>query len=152
MRFQFFFVAALLGLTASAPSKRTSPITEPVAGTVITTGTSIPFNYNDVNPCYSGFAAITVWLSDAEPTGLDGNGNLAAGTFIEEFGSFLIPNFGLDPQPGFPVPPTSLVIPDISSYSSGSALYLTVVEANEPGACPPGYPGYEFFSVGLVVA
>ncbi|KAJ7763418.1 hypothetical protein B0H16DRAFT_1279876, partial [Mycena metata] len=112
-------------------------ITEPVAGTVITTGTSIPFNYEDENPCHSGYTAITVWLSDAEPTGLDGNGNLAAGTFIEEFGSFLNPNFGLHPLPGTTVPPTSLVIPDISSYSFGSAQYLTVVEANEVGSCPP---------------
>ncbi|KAJ7040576.1 hypothetical protein C8F04DRAFT_888889, partial [Mycena alexandri] len=100
----------------------------PVAGTAITTGTSIPFNYVDLNPCHAGYTPITVWLTDAVPTALDGSGDLPAGTFIEEFGSFLIGNFGLPPLAGFSVPPSSLVIPDISGHSSGSALYSTVVE------------------------
>ncbi|KAJ7040601.1 hypothetical protein C8F04DRAFT_1253920 [Mycena alexandri] len=149
----FLFVVALFGLTAGAPSKRAGPITEPVAGTSITTGTSIPFNYNDLNECHEGYTPITVWLSDSVPTGLDGNGNLPAGTFIEEFGSFLIGNFGGLPH-FLALPPTSLVIPNISSYSSGSALYLTVVETNQAGTCPPGGQpaSYEFFSVQLAVA
>ncbi|KAJ7717795.1 hypothetical protein B0H16DRAFT_1243123, partial [Mycena metata] len=98
----------------------------PVAGTSITTGTSIPFSYADLNECHEGYTPITVWLSASQPTSLDSNGNLPAGTFIEEFGSYLIANFGLAPLPT--PPPTSLVIPDISSYSAGTDLYLTVVE------------------------
>ncbi|KAJ7021296.1 hypothetical protein C8F04DRAFT_1273901 [Mycena alexandri] len=97
----------------------------------------------------------TVWLTDAVPTALDGNGDLPAGTFIEEFGSFLIGNFEPPPLAGFSVPSSSLVIPDISGYSSGSALYLTVVETSPANACPPGVgqpASYEFFSVELVVA
>ncbi|KAJ7024058.1 hypothetical protein C8F04DRAFT_1303384, partial [Mycena alexandri] len=141
MQFRFLFVAALFGLNAGAPSKRTSPITEPVTGTSITTGTSIAFSYADLNECHEGYTPITVWLSASAPTSLDSSGNLPAGTFIEEFGSYLIANFGEFPAIGLPhfprPPPTSLVIPDISSYSAGTDLYLTVVETNQAGTCPP---------------
>ncbi|KAJ7187302.1 hypothetical protein C8R46DRAFT_287742 [Mycena filopes] len=159
MRLQLTSIVALVGLAAAAaapvtPRGGAGSITAPADGTSITTGASFPFSYADSNSCHEGYTPITVWLTDAQPTGLDGNGDLPAGSFIEEFGSYLIGNFGLSPLPGFPVPPTSLVIPDISAYAPGTPLYLTVVETALAGTCPPGNQpaSYGFTTIGLVVA
>ncbi|KAJ7929756.1 hypothetical protein B0H13DRAFT_2180992 [Mycena leptocephala] len=159
MHFLLSIVAALAGFSAvtAAPNvvKRAGSITAPASGTSIATGDSIPFNYIDSNWCHEGYTPITVWLSDSAPTGLNATGELPEGTYIDYFGEYLIPNFGLGPLPGSTVPPTSLTIPDISGYSAGSPLYLTVVETALAGTCPPGngVPAqYQFATVSLVVA
>ncbi|KAJ7232180.1 hypothetical protein B0H12DRAFT_1145882 [Mycena haematopus] len=155
MYFVVSVVAAFAGFSAAAatPVKRT--ITEPVAGTSISTGASIPFNYVDSNWCHEGYTPITIWLSDSAPTGLNATGQLPEGTYIEYFGYYLIGNYGLGPLPGYSVPPTNVTIPDISGYPSGSSLFLSVVETALAGTCPPGngVPAqYAFSSVPLVVA
>ncbi|KAJ7328714.1 hypothetical protein DFH08DRAFT_633147, partial [Mycena albidolilacea] len=127
-------------------------ITEPVAGTSISTGASIPFSYADSNWCHEGYTPITIWLSATAPTSLNATGQLPEGTYIQYFGEYLIGNFGLAPLPGHPVPPTSVTIPDISGYSAGSTLFLSVVETAQAGECPPGngVPAqYEFTTVSL---
>lgn len=162
MHFLLSTVAALAGFSAvaAAPNvvKRAGSITAPASGTSIASGGSIPFNYIDLNWCHEGYTPITIWLSDSAPTGLNATGELPEGTYIDYFGEYLIPNFGmscvkltshefvhssfryplgLGPLPGSTVPPTSLTIPDISGYSAGSPLYLTVVETALAGTCPP---------------
>jgi hypothetical protein len=88
------------------------------------------------------------------PTALNATGGLPEGTYIEYYGNYLEDNFSsfkssqaayfpaltcppfsdIGPLP--PVPPTSLTIPDISSYPTGSNLFLSVVEEALPGTCP----------------
>ncbi|KAJ7722655.1 hypothetical protein DFH07DRAFT_971838 [Mycena maculata] len=157
MRFFFASIAALAGFAAvsAAPKfKRAGGITEPVAGTSISTGSSIPFDYFDDNSCEEGYTPITIWLSQSAPTALNSTGGLDPGTFIEYYGQFLINNFG-PPLPVLqPVPPTSLTIPDISSFAVGSSLFLTVVEEALPGTCPGGVDQparYDFATVSLTV-
>jgi uncharacterized protein YraI len=98
MRFFVSTVAALIGFCAAvnaAPSKRAGSITEPVAGTSISTGASIPFSYADSNWCHEGYTPITIWFSDSAPTGLNATGQLPEGTYIQYFGEYLIGNFGM---------------------------------------------------------
>ncbi|KAJ7232181.1 hypothetical protein B0H12DRAFT_1145883 [Mycena haematopus] len=154
MRFAVSVLAALAGFSAAAATPA-GLITEPVAGTSISTGASIPFNYVDSNWCNEGYTPITIWLSDSAPTGLNATGQLPEGTYIEYFGYYLIGNYGLGPLPGYSVPPTNVTIPDISGYSSGFPLFLSVVETAGPESCPPGNGApaqYRFTSVSLVVA
>ncbi|KAJ7457360.1 hypothetical protein FB451DRAFT_1047454, partial [Mycena latifolia] len=107
----------------------------PLASTTIGLGESIAFNYADSNWCHAGYTSITMWLSEAEPSGLNATGSLPDGTYIEYFGRYLIANFGLSAIE--PIPPANLTIPDISDYPSGSILYFTVVETAPANACPP---------------
>ncbi|KAJ7812834.1 hypothetical protein B0H13DRAFT_2470227, partial [Mycena leptocephala] len=121
--------------------------------TSITSGGSIPFSYVDSNWCHEGYTPITIWLSQAAPTGLNATGDLPDGTYLEYFGRYLITNFGLPVRQ--PLPPTSLTIPNISNFSVGSMLFLSVVEEAQPGTCPGGVSQpaqYEFTSVSLSVA
>ncbi|KAJ7678350.1 hypothetical protein B0H17DRAFT_1015591 [Mycena rosella] len=146
-------IAALVGLCAvsAAPNVKRS-ITSPSEGTSITSGESTPFNYVDSNWCHEGYTPITLWLSETAPTGLNDTGSLPEGTYIEYFGRYLIANFGLSALQ--PVPPTSVTIPDISSYPSGSTLYFSVVEEALEGTCPGGvsHPAeFQFTSVPLTV-
>ncbi|KAJ6542087.1 hypothetical protein DFH09DRAFT_1174604 [Mycena vulgaris] len=154
MRFLSTCVAVLAGLSAvtAAPNSKRG-VGEPSTGTSITSGESIPFNYVDSNWCHEGYTPITMWLSEAAPTGLNATGDLPEGTYIAYFGRYLIANFGLSTMQ--PVPPTSVTIPDISSYPAGSTLYFTVVETALAGTCPGGVnhpPEYEFIVVPLTVA
>ncbi|KAJ7800626.1 hypothetical protein B0H14DRAFT_3490481 [Mycena olivaceomarginata] len=90
--------------------------------------------------------------SGTAPTALNATGGLPEGTYIEYYGNYLEDNFNIRPLP--PVPPTSLTIPDISSYPTGSNLFLSVVEEALPGTCPGGVSQpaqYEFTSVSLMV-
>ncbi|KAJ7653371.1 hypothetical protein B0H17DRAFT_397173 [Mycena rosella] len=137
MHFLFPSIAALAGLSAvaAAPNVKRS-ITAPSTGTSISSGESIPFNYVDSNWCHEGYTPITLWLSDAAPTGLNATGDLPDGTYIAYFGRYLIANFGIPAMQ--PVPPTSVTIPDISCYPAGSTLYFSVVEEAQEGTCPGG--------------
>ncbi|KAJ6579383.1 hypothetical protein B0H10DRAFT_2198706 [Mycena sp. CBHHK59/15] len=112
-------------------------------------GESIAFGYANSNWCHGGYTPITVWLSESVPTSLNSSGELPEGTYIEYYGQFLIPNFGLPPLP--PTAPATITIPDISSYSSGSDLYVSVVET--ANTCPPGNqpPQYEYSTVAVTV-
>ncbi|KAF7333414.1 hypothetical protein MVEN_02357200 [Mycena venus] len=95
-------VAALFGFSAvtAAPSKRSGGITQPADGTSVSTGDSIPFQYNDGNWCHEGYTPITIWLSESAPTGLNATGQLPEGTYIDYFGEYLNANFGLPPDSG----------------------------------------------------
>ncbi|KAF8184094.1 hypothetical protein K438DRAFT_1724181 [Mycena galopus ATCC 62051] len=137
MHFLIATVAALAGFSAvaAAPSKRAGTITEPVTGTSISTGASIAFNYDDSNWCHEGYTPVTIWLSESAPTALNSTGQLPEGTFIDYFGEYTIANFGISSATC--PPPTSLTVPDVSAYSSGSTLFLSVVETAQAGACPP---------------
>ncbi|KAJ6486477.1 hypothetical protein C8R47DRAFT_1216587 [Mycena vitilis] len=139
MQFHSLLIAALTGLSAiaAAPLKRNGLINEPVPGTSIRSGTVLPFDFeND-----------TI-------NGLNSTGELDPGTYIEYYGYYLQPNLGTGPLPGYPVPPNNLTIPDVSSYSSGTTLYLTAVETTVAGACAPGVNPAEYASttVPLIVA
>ncbi|KAJ7450042.1 hypothetical protein B0H11DRAFT_2078207 [Mycena galericulata] len=153
MRSVFISLVALAGFAAvgAAPTKRAGTITEPASGASISTGASIPFNYDDLNWCHEGYTPITIWLTASEPTGLNATGGLE-GSYIDYYGQYFIANFGLPTLQ--PVPPTSLTIPDISSFTAGSTLFLSVVEEAQPDTCPGGVSQpaqYEFTSVPLTV-
>ncbi|KAJ6549471.1 hypothetical protein B0H10DRAFT_1713642, partial [Mycena sp. CBHHK59/15] len=102
-------------------------ITAPTSGATVTSGASVSFTYQDSNWCEGGYSPITVWLTDYAPTTdtLNSTGQFTDATYY--FGAYLIGNFGLPPI-GDPVPPATLTMPDISSYTSGSDMYLAVVE------------------------
>ncbi|KAJ7765112.1 hypothetical protein B0H14DRAFT_3510258 [Mycena olivaceomarginata] len=145
-------LATLVALVVASSSKRAGTIDAPTAGTSISTGSSIPFGYGAANWCHNGYSPITIWLSGTVPTALNATGGLPEGTYIEYYGNYLEDNFNIGPLP--PVPPTSLTIPDISSYPTGSNLFLSVVEEALPGTCPGGVSQpaqYEFTSVSLMV-
>ncbi|KAF8197734.1 hypothetical protein K438DRAFT_1824568 [Mycena galopus ATCC 62051] len=153
MQFLAVLVAALAGASTAAavPSKR--GIVEPSAELSVSSGSVMPFSYVDVNWCHEGYTPITVYLSDAAPTGLNATGGLADGTYMASFGPYLIPNYGLAPLAGSVVPPQNLTIPDLSAFTAGSALYLTVVETAVAGTCPPGdQPAqYQYTTTALTV-
>ncbi|KAF7312028.1 hypothetical protein MIND_00214800 [Mycena indigotica] len=133
-------------------------ITSPSTGTLVSNvgGDAIPFAYSDSNWCHNGYSTTTAWLLDYEPT----TANIDAATGlpsnpIYQFGTYLIPNFGLPPLSGSnPPPPSTLTTPALApAYASGRSLYLAVIETAT--ACPPGVnipPQYGVTSVKLVVA
>lgn len=126
MRFLFTALTALAGLavvTAAPNVKRAGSITEPAAGTSISTGDSIPFNYIDLNWCHEGYTPITIWLSDSAPTGLNATGDLPEGTFIKYYGQFLIANFGSSPE-----------------LPAHFFDFIPSVRPSHPATCPPYEP------------
>ncbi|KAF7327386.1 hypothetical protein MKEN_00316300 [Mycena kentingensis (nom. inval.)] len=147
MRFQALLAASLALLVSAVPRPRTissnhGTITSPIASTLIANSGSIPFAYADSNWCHDGYSSVSVYLLDFEPTtaNIDADtGLFADAEVIAQLGTYLIPNFGLSPlpPPSNPPPPSTLTIPDLSSfgYQSGTAMYLTVVETAT--ACPP---------------
>ncbi|KAF7330202.1 hypothetical protein MVEN_02457300 [Mycena venus] len=143
MRFTVSLLAPLLGAAFAAAanvprviSQNHGTIAAPATGAVATSGGSFPFSYLDSNWCEGGYTPITVWLLDHAPTtaSLNSTGQFTDAKYY--FGPFLIGNFGLPPiGPTLP-PPSTLTMPDLSGYPSGSAMYVAVVEtANN---CPPG--------------
>ncbi|KAF7317161.1 hypothetical protein HMN09_00450900 [Mycena chlorophos] len=131
-------------------------ISAPTAGASAASGASIPFAYIDNNWCHDGYSTITVWLTDAEPTANDVNSTSGElDDALYQFGTYLIPNFGLQNLPGSTPPPSTLTIPDLatSNIASGANLFLAVVETAT--ACPPGInipPQYGLTTVSLVAA
>ncbi|KAJ7226851.1 hypothetical protein GGX14DRAFT_99005, partial [Mycena pura] len=121
----------------AAPSKRSAgTIAAPLSGTAISSGEAVAFTYHNVNQCEAGYTAISVWLSVDAPATLNASGGLD--DYVDFFGNYLIGNFGLPPLSGSaPPPPPTLMMPDLSSYASGTALYFTVVETIAAHSCPP---------------
>ncbi|KAJ6577149.1 hypothetical protein B0H19DRAFT_1118336 [Mycena capillaripes] len=113
-------------------------IVKPTTGTVVTSGESLPFSYQNRNWCEAVHSPISIWLLDFQPT--DGNLNMTGqfpdATITHFFGAYDIGNFG-DPALG-PLPPATLIIPDVSGFPVGSDLYLAVVETSPAGSCPTG--------------
>ncbi|KAJ7215700.1 hypothetical protein B0H12DRAFT_354417 [Mycena haematopus] len=142
MRFSVALLTPLFAAFAAAAnlprviSPNHGTLTAPTTGTVVTSGATFPFNYQDSNWCEGGYTPITVWLLDYAPTtaNLNATGQFSDAAFY--FGPFLIGNFGLPPIGPTPVPPSTLTLPDVSAYPVGSEMYVAVVEtANN---CPPG--------------
>ncbi|KAJ6577537.1 hypothetical protein B0H19DRAFT_985144 [Mycena capillaripes] len=141
MRFSASLLAPLFAAVAlAAPnvprviSTNHGTIAHPTSGTVLTSGATFSFSYQDSNWCEGGYTPITVWLLDSAPTtaNLNSTGQFPDATYY--FGAYLIANFGLPAMN--PVPPATLTMPDVSGFAVGSAMYLAVVEtANN---CPPG--------------
>ncbi|KAJ7055617.1 hypothetical protein C8F01DRAFT_454593 [Mycena amicta] len=121
-------------------------IQAPVAGTVISSGSVIDFLFSgNIGACHQGFTPIFVYLTpQADPT-IDFSTGDVEGTVVENYGEFLLDNVGIGHLPGLPpLAPSNLTIPDISSFASGSALYLTVVQEILPRNCPAGVNPAEY--------
>ncbi|KAF8207023.1 hypothetical protein K438DRAFT_1962660 [Mycena galopus ATCC 62051] len=141
MRFSVVLAPLFAAFAAAANLPRTistnhGTLTAPATGTVVTSGQSFSFNYEDSNWCEGGYTPITVWLLDYAPTtaNLNATGQFSDATFY--FGKYFIGNFGLGPIAGDPVPPSTLTMPDVSAYAIGSTMYVAVVET--ANTCPPG--------------
>ncbi|KAJ6468313.1 hypothetical protein C8R45DRAFT_1018268 [Mycena sanguinolenta] len=142
MRFSAALLAPVFAAFAAAAnvprviSSNHGTITAPTTGTIITSGQTFPFGYQDSNWCEGGYTPITVWLLDYAPTtaNLNATGQFDDAAFY--FGPFLIGNFGLPPIGSDPPPPSTLTTPDVSAYAIGSEMYIAVVET--ANTCPPG--------------
>ncbi|KAF7340791.1 hypothetical protein MSAN_02108200 [Mycena sanguinolenta] len=147
-----FTLASALAVAAVFSKRSAGSIVAPTAASSINSGSVIPFNYVDLNWCHEGYTPITVYLSETQPTSLNATGGVTE--YMASYGPYLIPNYGLAPLSGSQVPPQNLTMPDISAYTSGSALYLSVVETALAGTCPPGnQPAqYQFSTTSLTVA
>ncbi|KAF5387495.1 hypothetical protein D9757_006510 [Collybiopsis confluens] len=155
---------ALAACVAAAPSRMASrqvlsghgTLSAPTSGLVVAQGSSFPFAFQDSNWCEDGYSTITVWLTENAPTASSLNGTtgqLLDGQFIHYFGQYLIPNFGLPALSGTTPPPSTLVLPTLSSdVTTGDEIYLAVVETGTN--CPPGLhvpPQYEITSLPVVI-
>ncbi|KAJ7059725.1 hypothetical protein C8F01DRAFT_1084855 [Mycena amicta] len=130
--FSFLSLAlALAAVAVAVPNKRqdAGTIRAPAAGTTISSGATIPFDFADgSSPCMEGYTPIFVYLTPQANPALNATGGVE-GEVTQYYGEYLIAHFGLGPLGnGPPPPPANLTIPDISSFASGSQLYLTVVE------------------------
>lgn len=146
--------ALTTSLAASVPLRRQDvvaahgSISLPGTYDAIAPGATFNFGFDSVNYCESGYEPVTIWLLETPPTVEDmtTNGTFATGTYLFEFGEWLVPNFGL-PEQDPPPPPSSLAMPDFSTQEYGSlffsnaTFYLTVVETylDCPGNVPKEY-------------
>ncbi|KAI0932786.1 hypothetical protein AcW2_001316 [Taiwanofungus camphoratus] len=140
------------GHGAGTPTKRQIIISAhgiidaPSANTTIAPGATFAFEYSVANACESGYSPLTVWLLQQPPSDddLTSDGVFAEGTYLYEFGKYLVPNFGLPAMSDPPPPPSNLSMPDFSSPEEGSLVfsnatfYFTVVETYRD--CPPDIP------------
>lgn len=95
-------LSVFIGQAASLPAKRQTVV--PVQGSVaapssnddIAPGATFDFNFESVNYCESGYEPITVYLLEQPPSSddLTSDGTFAEGSYLYEFGEWLIPNFG----------------------------------------------------------
>ncbi|CCM05548.1 uncharacterized protein FIBRA_07775 [Fibroporia radiculosa] len=148
-------VSALVGHAASVPTKRQyvvpshGSIVAPSGNASIVPGAIFDFDFDSINYCESGYEPITVWLLEQEPTDADvtSDGVFPNGTYLYNFGEWLIPNFGLPAEQTPPPPPSTLTMPDFSTAAFGglifsnATLYLAVIETYMD--CP-GYVAKEY--------
>ncbi|KAL0569433.1 hypothetical protein V5O48_012537 [Marasmius crinis-equi] len=140
----------LLSLGAlAAPSLEVRQITNnhgsiqsPASGSLVSSGSSFDFKYNQADWCHDGYSPFTVWLTDSAPSAANVNstGGFSEGTYTYFFGQFLAANFGLPPMS--PVAPTSLTLPAMNGRAQGTQMYLSVIETARdcpPGGVPPQY-------------
>lgn len=91
------------GHGAGTPTKRQIIISAhgiidaPSANTTIAPGATFAFEYSVANACESGYSPLTVWLLQQPPSDddLTSDGVFAEGTYLYEFGKYLVPNFGM---------------------------------------------------------
>ncbi|KAJ4478990.1 hypothetical protein J3R30DRAFT_2699246 [Lentinula aciculospora] len=164
----FSFVAKMLTTATilySALSACTAPnprqvrnghgtLSAPSSGSIVSQGSSFPFEFQDSNWCEDGYSAITVWLTNYAPTtsSLNSTGQFPEGEYSWYYGEYLIPNFGLPVLSGSTPPPSSLVLPESLNLSPGDEAYLAVVETGTN--CPPGLnipPQYELTDLVMTV-
>ena len=69
---------------------------EPANSSIIEGGADFDFLYYNSNYCHSGYSQISVYLSTSAPTDGDvtNEGGLADGSYVVDFGTYLIANFG----------------------------------------------------------
>ncbi|EJF58489.1 hypothetical protein DICSQDRAFT_173001 [Dichomitus squalens LYAD-421 SS1] len=125
----------------AAPSQGAHGVTvRPADGETVVAGAPFPFEYAPANACHDGYTPIGVYIGREAPSfekDVQDNGHLRPGSFIFQFGDWLIPNFGLPPsQP--PPPPPAIFLPEFPNVANNTKLYLTVVETSID--CPPGPP------------
>lgn len=145
-------VAASTILPRQNQSPETGSLVSPTSGTEIAPGASFAFEYGANDWCHQGYSNFVVYLTPgpdaptyADVTSTAGNtqnseGELEEGTYLYNFGRFLVANFGL-PSMGTP-PPSTLTMPNLlmlngTSYSDAT-FYITVVESFSD--CPPNIP------------
>ncbi|EMD31579.1 hypothetical protein CERSUDRAFT_100249 [Gelatoporia subvermispora B] len=116
----------------------TGDLATPADGTVISSGATYNFGYENVNGCESGYSPITVWILASPPVFADLNttGEFNSSDCLFSYGEYLIPNFGLPAMSSPPPPPSTLEMPDLGVPSGD--VYLAVVESLID--CPPDIP------------
>ncbi|KAI0326375.1 hypothetical protein GY45DRAFT_1285588 [Cubamyces sp. BRFM 1775] len=114
---------------------------EPANDSIIQGDADFDFLYYNSNYCHSGYSQISVYLSTSVPTNDDvtNEGGLADGSYVVDFGTYLIANFGLPPMQ--PTPPPTLVMPTLGDVASGTTLFFSVVETYN--VCP-GHIEFEY--------
>jgi len=152
LSFSWTYAALSLGLTLFANQASAGTLSSPSNGLVVATGDSFSFAYEDSNWCEDGYSEITVWITDYAPTTANLNSTGEFDVYSYYYGAYLIPNFGLSELSGYSLPPSSLVLPEMSGIVSGDEVYLAVVETG--AACPPGVdipPQYRVTDASIVV-
>ncbi|TFK86132.1 hypothetical protein K466DRAFT_600563 [Polyporus arcularius HHB13444] len=127
--------AILAGVCASqtvVPDHGTT--TAPADGAAIAPGDSFPFSFQPApfgtQVCFSAYDGVNIYLSTSPPTAADVTNTsctLASGSFVSDFGSYVVPHFsGLPPVgPGFP--PSTFTMPTLN-VTDDTTLYLSVIE------------------------
>ena len=69
---------------------------EPANASIVEGGADFDFLYYNSNYCHSGYSQISVYLSTSAPTNNDvtNEGGLVDGSYVVDFGTYLIANFG----------------------------------------------------------
>ncbi|KAI0325027.1 hypothetical protein GY45DRAFT_1261671 [Cubamyces sp. BRFM 1775] len=152
MRFTTFILAALCSSVVSAtalPKRQTPAIWQsPFSGTLVSPtvdqpialGGEFPFEFDVSSWCEPAFAPFTVYLTAGrEPpvfANVTASGALAPGTFIFNFGKFVVSRFGLSTSS--PPPPSTLIMPAPealnTTFRTESRFYLSIIE--EFDGCP----------------
>jgi len=142
MKLSAFLSAAILialpanaGLIRRASVSSGGTISKPTVDSAAVAGSSIDFDYLNVNQCESGYSPISTWLLDHAPSTSEvtSSGTFASGDFLATLGNFLIPNFGLPPMTTPPPPPSTLTVPTVSAPDG--PLFFAVIETFL--SCPP---------------
>ncbi|TFK85693.1 hypothetical protein K466DRAFT_566475 [Polyporus arcularius HHB13444] len=119
-------------------------IVSPVANDTIVPGVEFPFEYDISNWCESAYSPFTVYLTEAPPSfdNVTTDGTLAPGTYIHNFGTYLVSNFGLPLSDDAKSPPPSFVLPEaIARVYPITQRFFSVVQ--EYDGCP-GHIAKEF--------
>ncbi|CDO71749.1 hypothetical protein BN946_scf184920.g33 [Trametes cinnabarina] len=139
-----FLLATLVPATAlpkRQPSTWESPfpgtILSPTRGQLFQFGSELPFAYQVSSWCEPAFAPFTVYLTAGpNPPVFDNvtaDGTLADGSYLVDFGKFVVSRFGL-PSPG-PAPPSTLTMPLLNvDFTVVSPFFIAVIE--EFQGCP----------------
>ncbi|KAI0735831.1 hypothetical protein C8Q76DRAFT_792337 [Earliella scabrosa] len=165
MRSFILVAASLLAVLGSATvlpkreiwqSPFTGEIVAPSTNEVIVEDVAFPFNYKTSSWCQASFEPFEVYLTQGEAPppfeDVTEDGVMADGSYVYDFGRFVVSHFGQPLPEGSVPPPATLVLPhDVATeLDAETTTYLTVLQTFN--GCPGHIPvEYSLTSVPVVI-